>query len=519
MTFEQRLLTLFNSDSVTSLVDINRGLEKESLRVDSQGHLVQSAHPTSLGSALTHPYITTDYSEALLEFITPVFNDSSSLLEFLTNIHNFVYQNIGDEKLWVNSMPCILQGSENIPIARYGKSNIGRMKEIYRIGLGHRYGRTMQTIAGIHYNFSMPTAFWAQSLAESDDDIELKDHISNRYFDLIRNFYRYCWLIYYLFGASPILCKSFLGSHKNDLEDWDATSLYLPNATTLRMSDLGYSNAGQASIRIRYNSVAEFTESLIHATETSYPEFERIGITKNGEYRQLNSNLLQIENEYYASIRPKRVANSGEKPSHALSQRGVEYIEVRCLDLNPFSPIGITEETIQFLDCFLIYCLTEPSPAITNTEYKSAEENQHRAVLNGRNDQLKLLRNGSLTPLKNWANEILDKMLNIAELMDRSHQTQDYTSMVRSQIKKIQNSELTTSAKILQEMKDSKESFFAFANRKAVEHEQYFKQNQLPKEIENTFTELSATSINKQHSIEENDQIPFDQFLAEYFAQ
>lgn len=487
--------------------------------MDAQGHLAQTVHPPSLGAALTHPYITTDYSESLLELITPVINNPSELLDFLTNIHNFVYQNIGDEKLWVNSMPCILQGNENIPIARYGKSNIGRMKEIYRIGLGHRYGRTMQTIAGIHYNFSMPIEFWTQALAAADNNVGLKDYISNRYFDLIRNFYRYCWLIYYLFGASPILCKSFLGGDHKDLVAWDATSLYLPDATSLRMSNLGYSNTVQANIRICYNSVDEFIASLLHATETSHPEFESIGVVNNDDYLQLNSNLLQIENEYYATIRPKRVTKSGEKPTHALSQRGVEYIEVRCIDLNPFSPIGITEETVQFLDCFLIYCLTELSPAITDTESKSAEENQQRTVLNGRSDQLGLIRDGNLTPLKDWAKEILDKMFDIAELMDSSHQTSDYTVNVQRQIEKIRDSNLTTSAQVLQEMKGNEESFFEFSIRKAKEHEKYFKQYQLSEKIERTFTELSATSIDRQRFIEQSDQKPFDQFLAEYFAQ
>ena len=519
MKFEQRLSTLFTTDSIKTLPKIKRGLEKESLRVDTQGHLAQTKHPPRLGAALTHPYITTDYSEALLEFITPVINDTNELLEFLTNIHNFVYQNIDDEKLWVNSMPCILQGDENVPIARYGNSNIGRMKEVYRTGLGHRYGRTMQTIAGIHYNFSLPREFWIDAEGSDEGSSALSDHISDRYFDLIRNFYRYCWLIYYLCGASPILCKSFLGGNQGHLKTWDPTSVFLPDATSLRMSNLGYTNAMQSNIRIGYNSVDEFTASLIHATETSNPEFESIGVIKDGDFKQLNSNLLQIENEYYAAIRPKRVANTGEKPSHALRQRGVEYVEVRCLDLNPFSPIGITEETVRFLDCFLIYCLTEPSPIITDADWNNIEENQHRTISKGRNQQLKLIRQENLIPLKEWASEILDKMLGIAEILDSSNNTNKFSLTIQGQLDKIKDSDLTTSAQILRDMDDHKESFFEFAYRKAEQHEHYFKQQKLSETIEKTLIDLSAASIEQQRELEERDQIPFEQFLAEYFAQ
>ena len=135
------------------LGNLNRGIEKESLRVDADGSLAQTRHPDALGSALTHSFITTDYSEALLEFVTPVHTNVDDLLQNLFNIHHFTYQNLAQEKLWVNSMPCIVRGEEHIPIARYGASNVAQMKEAYRRGLSLRYGGLMQTIAGIHFNF------------------------------------------------------------------------------------------------------------------------------------------------------------------------------------------------------------------------------------------------------------------------------------------------------------------------------------------------------------------------------
>ena len=208
----------------------NGGVEKESLRLDARGVLAMTDHPLSLGSALTHSCITTDYSEALLEFITPPSSDIDQSLQLLTEIHQYLYQSIGDEKLWVCSMPCILRGEENIRIAKYGASNIGRMKTIYRLGLGHRYGRLMQTIAGIHYNYSVPTAFWERWL-QLDQPESLKDEITSRYFGLIRNFKRYGWLLLYLFGASPAVCKTFLEGQQHSLEQLDPQSFYAPFAT------------------------------------------------------------------------------------------------------------------------------------------------------------------------------------------------------------------------------------------------------------------------------------------------
>ena len=140
-----------------------KGIEKESLRISKDGFIAQTPHPKALGSALTHPYITTDYSEALIELITPPFADIKDTLDYLRNIHQFVYDHLDNEMLLGASMPCGIDGDESIPIAEYGTSNIGRMKHVYRHGLWHRYGRTMQAIAGIHFNYSVPEALWPAS--------------------------------------------------------------------------------------------------------------------------------------------------------------------------------------------------------------------------------------------------------------------------------------------------------------------------------------------------------------------
>ncbi len=252
MKLEQRIHALLDSDAAATLAGIRRGIEKESLRITTDGTLAQTPHPAALGSALTHPYITTDYSEALLEFITPPSTELHKPLEFLEQLHRYVYSHIGDEVLWVNSMPCMISNDADVPVAQYGSSNVGRMKSVYREGLGHRYGRKMQTIAGIHYNFSYPEEFWKLNQVLEGERGPLQDYISKRYFDLTRNFQRYSWLLVYLFGASPALCKSFLAGREHQLDTFDHT-LFKPNATSLRMSDLGYQSNAQAGLTPCYD--------------------------------------------------------------------------------------------------------------------------------------------------------------------------------------------------------------------------------------------------------------------------
>ncbi|MCZ7598428.1 MAG: glutamate--cysteine ligase [Gammaproteobacteria bacterium] len=356
-SLQEKIRTLETTGAARELAAIRRGIEKESLRVGPDGVIASTPHPAALGSALSHDWITTDYSEALLEFITPVYRDIEEMLEFLTDLHVFTYANIGEEILWTNSMPCILHGDESIPIADYGTSNIGRMKHVYRRGLAVRYGRLMQTIAGIHYNFSLSDEFFAAWLG-----VDSKEARSAQYFNPVRNFHRHCWLVLYLFGSAPAVCRTFVAGREHTLTPFGKNSFYLPHGTTLRMSRLGYQNSAQADIHVSTNSLDEYVRTLRAATEQNYPPYERLGVVVGGEYQQLNSNLLQIENEFYTVIRPKRTIRPLEKPTTALNERGVEYIEVRSIDLNPFEPIGIDAASIRFMDAFLLYCMLEDSP-------------------------------------------------------------------------------------------------------------------------------------------------------------
>lgn len=515
--FSQRLNALVKADAVPTLAKMRRGLEKESLRITDRGYLAQTPHPKALGSALTHPYITTDYSEALLEFITPPTESLSEPLSILEELHRYTYEHIGDELLWVNSMPCIMTDDDGIPLAEYGSSNSGRMKTVYRMGLGNRYGRRMQTIAGIHYNVSYAQDFWQQhQIAEGDTD-DLQRFISRRYFDLTRNFQRYSWLINYLFGASPAVCATFLDGRNHELINLSRGTLYQPYATSLRMSDIGYQNNAQSALSISYNNLNDYVRDLTKAINTPEPMYEEIGVVVDGEYRQLNANILQIENEYYSSVRPKQTARSGERPTQALERRGVEYVEIRTIDLNPFEPLGLNEEQMRFLDMFATYCLLSDSPELDASVLTAAKNNIRQVVYQGRNTSVELCNFGTPTTLRAWATEVLDDLDAIAALFDQAHNSKAYSEAVQAQRDKVNNPDLTASARILQQLDDKQQSFFEFAMEKAQEHRDYFLSRPTEANKAEKMARLAKESLQQQQEIEAADDISFEGFLANYY--
>ncbi len=501
---------------------INRGIEKESLRITAEGKLAQTPHPIGLGSALTHSSITTDYSEALLEFITPVSTRIEDCLQTLENIHSFAYQHLNGEMLWSASMPCIMAGDAGIPVAQYGSSNVARMKTVYRYGLGHRYGRLMQAIAGIHYNFSMPETYWDQAWASAGQPGKRADYISERYLGLIRNFRRYSWLLIYLFGASPAVCASFLrGRDNHGLQafDEDAKSLYLPYGTALRMGGLGYNSDAQKCLNVCYNSLDSYVKTLSQAILQPHPAYRSIPSGQDGNYQQLNDSLLQIENEFYSPIRPKRVVDAGESPLCALVRAGIEYIEVRCVDISPFSPVGLDAGQMRFMDTFLLYCLLEESPACAPDEQVAQAANLEAVVNSGRLPGL-LLNNGSADiPMAQWAREMLNEMRPIAVLMDTAHESADYTASLENQLAKVADPELTPSARVLREMRDRNQSFFRLSMTYSEQWAQYFRERALATDVQIAFDEESRRSLLAQREIERSDDISFEQYLHNFFTQ
>ncbi len=493
------------------LTGIRRGIEKESLRVAPDGSLSRHSHPREMGSTLTHPHITTDFSEAQLELITEIHDTPETCIGQLNDIHRFVYSCLEDELLWVASMPCLVGGDEDIPVGRYGTSNIGMAKTVYRRGLGCRYGRRMQTISGIHYNFSLPDAFWERYAALLGREAN-QYFITECYFGLIRNFRRHGWLLTWLFGASPAICRSFAQDVPHGLVGFDEGTLYLPHATSLRMGRLGYQSDAQSGLHISYNSLDSYAATMHQALTRPYPAYAAMGVRVQGHYRQLNTALLQIENEFYGAIRPKRRIQPGERPLTALRRRGVEYVEVRCLDLNPFLRVGIDEPQIRFMDTFLLCCLLADSPKDSPEESAAIAAMQLAVVERGREPGLRL--GGELR--EHRADAILDGCALIAELLDQVHNTDQYTDAVEQQRARTHNASLTPSARLLDAMASQKTPFFRFALNQSIAHKGYFDEYPPTRRELARQRALARQSFADQQAIEAADEVDFETFLESY---
>ncbi|GAA0626074.1 glutamate--cysteine ligase [Halomonas beimenensis] len=501
---------------------LRRGIEKEGLRVDGAGRIAQTPHPRALGSKLTHPHITTDYSEALLEYITPVYSRPEDALDFLADLHRFSYRHLGEELIWPASMPARLEGNDSVPIADYGASNVGMMKHVYRKGLDVRYGRIMQAIAGVHYNVSLPDDLFAL-LRELDGEggTAMQDYRSARYFGLIRNFRRHSWLLLYLFGASPAVDRSFLpdGRVPEGLRPHGRETLVSPYATSLRMSDLGYQNKVQSQLKICFNSLSNYVNTLRHAISTPWPDYQAKGVRRDDDWRQLNANILQIENEYYSDIRPKRVARHDETPSQALEARGVEYIEVRCLDLDPFDPLGIDATQSRFLDTFLMWCLLTESPWISDEECAHLDDNRRLVVARGRDPELRLDHLGRKRALADWGGEIFAGLGEVADLLDRLEDGAPHRQALEALAPRLEDASLTPSGRLLARLEENGEDFIETVLGLAREQAARLREEPIGRAREALFDQLVETSHQQQGDIEVADVEPFADFLAHYFER
>ena len=483
-----------------ALARLARGIEKESLRVRPDGSLDTSAHPTQLGSALTHPHVTTDFSESQLELITGVHRSAEMAETELTQVHQAVYRALEGEMMWVGSMPCTLPPDDQIPLGHYGTSNVGQSKTVYRMGLGHRYGRRMQTISGIHYNWSLPDVTTAE------------------YFGLIRNFRRHSFLLLYLFGASPAVPRGF--AENADLQPLGDDTMHMPYATSLRMGRLGYQSDAQNSLSVSYNSLDSYAASLADALVRPYPAYEKLGIrAADGSYKQLNDSLLQIENEFYSTIRPKRVIFPGERPLHALRERGVEYIEVRCMDLDPFVPAGIAPATMRMIDIFLLHCLLDEAPLDSPYEIAELGRNQQRVAARGREPGLKLERGGVEVLMSDWLNEILTECGPIASWLDAHEGTDAHSQALAAARAAVLAPDTLPSARVLAAMREQHGgSHDAFVRAQSLRTRAHMLELPLPANVASHLAELATESLAEQARIEAADTMPFEVYRQHYLA-
>jgi glutamate--cysteine ligase len=502
------------------LRNLRRGMEKEGLRVNADGTLARSPHPAGLGAALTHPHITTDFSESQLELITGVHTGIDACLQELVELHQVVHRHLGDELLWCTSMPCKLPADDEIPLGRYGSSNVGRMKTTYRRGLSYRYGRRMQTISGIHYNFSLPDSAWPVLQEIDGHGGTVATYRDEAYFALIRNFRRHSWLILLLLGASPAACGTFIGGRAHELTAWESGTLYGPHATSLRMGRLGYQSEAQATLAVSFNCLRSYAASLNRALSEPWPAYEAIGLREGDEYRQLATSLLQIENEFYGTIRPKQVVRSGERPLRALGERGVEYVEVRCVDINPFHPVGIDADALRLLDLFLLHCALTESALDSPAEIATESRNQQSVAEHGRDPELRLDRLGEAVAPMAWAGELLAQCGPIADALDEAHGGGAYRDVLDQAGASLRDGSRLPSARVLHETETRwGTSFPAFALAQSRQHRQTLLDRPLAADVAARYELMAAESREAQQRIEAADDVPFEAYRQRYLEQ
>lgn len=517
-TLKQRIAAIHRENAISQLSGSLCGLEKESLRVAETGGIAQTPHPQAIGSALANPWITTDYSEALTEFITPPMKTSQDALCYLQDVQTFVYQRLDNEKLWATSMPCILSGESNIPLARYGTSNAGTMKTVYRRGLGYRYGRVMQVISGVHFNYSVDEAFWPIFYRMDQASGSLQDFKNTQYMAMIRNLQRFGWLIPYLMGASPAVCKSFFAGKTTELDVFDNATYYEPYATSLRMGDIGYQNSKEEGLGIKanYDSLEKYVDSLRCAISTPAETWRKIGVVVDGKWRQLNANILQIENEYYSTVRPKTVLSGLEKPVDALIRNGIEYVELRSLDVNAYHPLGIDQVQLDFLEVFMLFCLFHSSNMIAAEERQEIDINLINVAHKGRTPLLKLRKDGDFIGLQQWGKTLFEQMAPVAVMLDTASTTTHYSEALLYHERMVDDPENTPSARMLAEMRQMGESFYAFANRMSQTHKRYFDVAPISSERLAMLKQSVEASHQRQLAIEKADTLTFEAFIKAY---
>lgn len=503
----------------TLVAGMKRGIEKEGLRMRPDGYSAKTFHPAKLGSKLTHPFITTDYSENLLELITEPKSTIKDALDMLRRLHVLVHRSLEhDELMWPLSMPCMLSDNDDdIPLADYGTSNIGRLKTLYRSGLGVRYGRKMQTIAGLHYNLSVGDDLFGV-WADSEKRTDLQAFKNEKYLGLIRNFKRLTPLVLYLLGASPSVCGCFLTGRTHDLVPLNENSCtyYQPNATSLRMGKLGYTNSVQKDLDIRYNDLNEYIKGLRRAIGTPFDDFTKIGVDdENGTPIQINDHILQIENEFYSPIRPKQVTKSGETPTQALSSRGIAYVEFRAIDLDPYSDIGITTATACFLEVLALYCLLSSSPELLPDEEERLANNVETVVNHGRKQGVTIQTDKGQESLHDWIVATLGQMQSIADAFDEYHEGNDYRSALALMQGKATNPDFTLSAQVI---RDSKRlgSTWQLGRQLAQKHQNELLTHALSNEDAFYYANIAIQSFADQQALERESNVPFKEFIQEF---
>ncbi|OEE86961.1 glutamate--cysteine ligase [Enterovibrio norvegicus FF-162] len=498
---------------VGTLGGIRRGIEKETIRTTPKGALAKTLHPRTLGSALTHPFITTDFAEAQLELITPAYTNKNQMFDCLSSLHHFVAGALPkNELLWAGSLPPVLPADRDITSAQYGSSHSARMKMRYRQGLANRYGKRMQTISGIHYNFSLPEVFWQAMHAHEKSERSLADYVSEKYFHLIRNVMRHGWVIPFLFGASPALDKSYLEGREHQLEPMGDHSFYLPWATSLRLSSLGYTNSEQSKYPINYDDKMAYLKGVSALLAMPSEKYRHLN-----DNQQLNTAILQLENELYGSVRPK-VVNAELRPLEAMCRHGVEYVELRTVDNNPYLPLGLSEAQSDFLDLFLTHCALAPSPSLTREEQLMIQQRVELVTTMGRKPDIMLPTVDGDVSLVELGDALLGAMDDVAALFDSGFNTQAYSLSLSLEKQKLSDMSLTPSAMMLADMTANDIGYRELVQRLSEGHMLTHSAYPVSAETVGQLNDLVTTSLNQQAELEHVQELSFSTFLTKKTA-
>ena len=270
-------------------------------------------------------------------------------------------------------------------------------------------------------------------------------------------------------------------------------------------------------MNICYNNLDSYLDSVRVALSKKDPKFTEMGVVKDGEYVQLNDNILQIENELYASIRAKRVQKSNETPSQALKARGIEYIEIRSLDVNPFCKLGITKEQVHFLDLFLTWCASVESPELSQQEYKACADNFSQVVTRGRDPKLTLTIAEQTNDVAGWGKWLNAQLADMAILLDKNSEDDCYQNAMKHISPRFEHSENTSSARILNRIINAQGDNGSLALELSKQYKTELEDQSYTIWSDQVFAEQKLQSIEKQKQIEAADTLTFSDFLADYF--
>ncbi|MDF2612328.1 MAG: glutamate/cysteine ligase,/amino acid ligase [Clostridia bacterium] len=458
------------------------GIEREALRINRDGKLAVTNHPEVFGDKLLNPYITTDFSESQVELITPALKTTKETYDFINALYDITALEIGDEYLWPQSMPCDIPEDEHIPIAKYSDCGECKKAREYREKLFKKYGGKKQLISGIHYNFSFDDILFKKLYAYQKPSMGYKLFKDSLYLKVVRNYLRYRWLLIYLTGAAPIIHSSYTKTCTKGLIPIKGDSFSNEGAISYRNGECGYKN--HTDLFPDYASVESYVKSI--------EDF-------------VKENTIQSHKELYTQIRPK--AKDNKDLLNSITEDGIQYIEIRSIDINPFEKGGISLDDLDFIHIFMLYLLLKEE-----TNYKEWQQDalfNQKLISKGGMENVCLIKDGEETTKREWALNILDEVKNMSEVL-----CLDRESLIEKMRQKVLDSKQTYAYQMAERAKE--EGYLPAHIRLAKEYRQSAYHNRYKLEGYEHL-ELS-TQILMKEAIKTGIQVevldPLDNFIA-----